>query len=94
MISLLKIKEINGYRFFNQFRWDEQKCKPFVENNLIYGWNGSGKTTLCDFFKEIESGTITDPNVSFNLMFSARECHRNRSCTAYFCSWEKTERES
>ena len=67
---MLKIKEINGYRFFNQFRWDEQKCKPFVENNLIYGWNGSGKTTLCDFFKEIESGTITDPNVSFNLMFS------------------------
>lgn len=69
MLSLFKIKEINGYRFFNQFKWDEHNCKPFVQNNLIYGWNGSGKTTLCDFFKEIEVGELSDQNISFALMF-------------------------
>lgn len=69
MLSLFKIKEINGYRFFNQFRWDEQNCKPFTQNNIIYGWNGSGKTTLCDFFRELEVGELSDQNASFSLMF-------------------------
>ena len=69
MLSLFKIKEINGYRFFNHFRWDEHNCKPFAQNNIIYGWNGSGKTTLCDFFRELEIGELSDQNVSFSLMF-------------------------
>ena len=51
MLILRKIKELKGYRFFQNFKWDESGCKLFNQNNLIYGWNGSGKTTLCDFSK-------------------------------------------
>lgn len=50
MNSLLKIKDLKNYRFFQNFMWDEDNCELFSKNNLIYGWNGSGKTTLCDFF--------------------------------------------
>lgn len=52
MYRLCKIKELKGYRFFQNFKWDENNCSLFNQNNLIYGWNGSGKTTLCDFFRE------------------------------------------
>ena len=46
MYRLYKIKDLRGYRFFQNFRWDEANCRLFNQNNLIYGWNGSGKTTL------------------------------------------------
>ncbi len=49
MYRLGKIKELKGYRFFQEFKWHENNCALFNQNNLIYGWNGSGKTTLCDF---------------------------------------------
>lgn len=69
MLVLRKIKELKGYRFFQNFKWDESSCKLFDQNNLIYGWNGSGKTTLCDFFKDLESGTISCDDASCSLMF-------------------------
>lgn len=69
MLVLRKIKELKGYRFFQNFKWDESGCKLFDQNNLIYGWNGSGKTTLCDFFKDLESGTISCDDASCSLMF-------------------------
>lgn len=69
MISLRKIKELKGYRFFQDFKWDESDCKLFAQNNLIYGWNGSGKTTLCDFFKELEAGVITTEGTTCSLQF-------------------------
>ena len=69
MFFLHKIKELKGYRFFHDYKWDESCCSLFAQNNLIYGWNGSGKTTLCDFFKELEDGTITTDGASFSLLF-------------------------
>lgn len=54
MPVLLKINALKKYRFFSDFKWDNNKCSPFKKFNLIYGWNGSGKTTLCDFFRVIE----------------------------------------
>lgn len=41
MYRLCKIKDLRGYRFFQNFRWDEANCRLFNQNNLIYGWNGS-----------------------------------------------------
>lgn len=69
MYRLCKIKDLKGYRFFQNFRWDETNCRLFNQNNLIYGWNGSGKTTLCDFFKEIEDGQLTSTDTKFSLLF-------------------------
>lgn len=69
MYSLRKIKELKAYRFFNDFQWDENACKLFAQNNLIYGWNGSGKTTLCDFFKDLERGQLSYADTTFSLMF-------------------------
>ena len=69
MLTLRKIKELKGYRFYQNFHWDESGCKLFEKNNLVYGWNGSGKTTLCDFFKDLEKGTISCDDASCVLMF-------------------------
>ena len=69
MYRLCKIKDLRGYRFFQDFRWDEGNCRLFNQNNLIYGWNGSGKTTLCDFFKEIEDGQLSSADTKFSLLF-------------------------
>lgn len=69
MYRLYKIKDLRGYRFFQNFRWDETNCRLFNQNNLIYGWNGSGKTTLCDFFKEIEDGQLSSADTKFSLLF-------------------------
>lgn len=69
MYRLYKIKDLRGYRFFQNFRWDEANCRLFNQNNLIYGWNGSGKTTLCDFFKEIEDGQLSSTDTKFSLLF-------------------------
>lgn len=69
MYRLYKIKDLRGYRFFQNFRWDEANCRLFNQNNLIYGWNGSGKTTLCDFFKEIEEGQLSNADTKFSLLF-------------------------
>lgn len=77
MYQLRKIKELNGYRFFQEFRWDENNCTLFNQNNLIYGWNGSGKTTLCDFFKELEVGELSEAGTSFSLLFEDTESSSN-----------------
>ena len=69
MYKLRKLKELKGYRFFQDFRWDESNCKLFERNNLIYGWNGSGKTTLCDFFKELELGQPLEDTAKVSLLF-------------------------
>ena len=69
MYRLYKIKDLRGYRFFQNFRWDETNCRLFNQNNLIYGWNGSGKTTLCDFFTEIEDGQLSSADTKFSLLF-------------------------
>ena len=69
MLALRKIKELKGYRFFQNYRWDESGCKLFAQNNLIYGWNGSGKTTLCDFFKDLERGAVSYEGASCALLF-------------------------
>ena len=68
MYKLLKLKELKGYRFFQDFKWDES-CKLFARNNLIYGWNGSGKTTLCDFLKELELGQPVGGTTKLSLQF-------------------------
>ena len=69
MYKLRKIKELKGYRFFQEFKWDESNCALFNQNNLIYGWNGSGKTTLCDFFKELETGELSEPDYELFITF-------------------------
>lgn len=69
MYRLRKIKELKGYRFFQDFKWNEDNCTLFNQYNIIYGWNGSGKTTLCDFFKELEVGQLSNPDVNFSLLF-------------------------
>ena len=71
MYSLRKIKELNNYRFFKDYKWDEDNCKLFKKYNLIYGWNGCGKTTLCDFYKDLETGSISEEGTAFSLMFES-----------------------
>ena len=81
MLVLRKIKELKGYRFFQNFKWDESGCKLFDQNNLIYGWNGSGKTTLCDFFKDLESGTISCDDASCSLLFEDSSTKQMKTIT-------------
>lgn len=81
MLALRKIKELKGYRFFQNFKWDESACKLFNQNNLIYGWNGSGKTTLCDFFKDLESGSISCDDASCSLMFEDSSTKQGKTIT-------------
>lgn len=81
MLSLRKIKELNGFRFFQNYKWDENDCKLFNQNNIIYGWNGSGKTTLCDFFKELETGTISGEEATFTLMFEDSDSGQMKNIT-------------
>ncbi len=69
MYSLRKIKELKKYRFFQNYKWDEDNCKLFKKYNLIYGWNGCGKTTLCDFYRDLEAGILSEDEASFSLMF-------------------------
>ena len=71
MYSLRKIKELKKYRFFQNYKWDEADCKLFKKYNLIYGWNGCGKTTLCDFYRDLESGVLSEDEASFSLMFES-----------------------
>lgn len=81
MFSLRKIKELKKYRFFQDYKWDENACKLFDKNNLIYGWNGSGKTTLCDFFKDLENGALSDDEASCVLMFEDSTSNQTKSIT-------------
>ena len=81
MLALRKIKELKGYRFFQNFKWDESACKLFTQNNLIYGWNGSGKTTLCDFLKDLERGVISCDDTSFTMMFEDLSTHQMKNIT-------------
>lgn len=81
MLVLRKIKELKGYRFFQNFKWDESGCKLFNQNNLIYGWNGSGKTTLCDFFKDLESSSISCDDASCSLMFEDSGTNQMKTIT-------------
>jgi len=67
--KLIKIKELSGYRFFQDFKWDEDNCALFSRYNLVYGWNGSGKTTVCDFLKELEIGALSDAGTKISLLF-------------------------
>ncbi len=69
MYKLQKIKELSCYRFFQNFRWDENDCNLFKRNNIIYGWNGSGKTTLCDFLKELENRQLSEDGAKASLLF-------------------------
>lgn len=69
MYSLRKIRELKNYRFFQNFKWDENDCSLFEKFNLIYGWNGCGKTTLCDFYRDLETGTISEASATFSLLF-------------------------
>ena len=77
MYALRKIKELKGYRFFQDFHWNENGCDLFSHNNLIYGWNGSGKTTLCDFMYGLETGSFSEDGIVFSLLFedSATQTH-------------------
>ena len=81
MLALRKIKELKNYRFFQNYKWDESGCKLFNGNNLFYGWNGSGKTTLCDFFKDLEQGTLSCDDTSFALMFEDSNTHQMKTIT-------------
>lgn len=81
MYRLYKIKDLRGYRFFQNFRWDEANCRLFNQNNLIYGWNGSGKTTLCDFFKEIEDGQLSSADTKFSLLFEDTSSNAHSTVT-------------
>lgn len=81
MYRLIKIKELKGYRFFQDFKWDECNCALFNQNNIIYGWNGSGKTTLCDFFKELEEGQFSTTESSFSLLFEDTVSRANSTIT-------------
>ena len=71
MYSLRKIKELKRYRFFQNYKWDEDNCKLFKKYNLIYGWNGCGKTTLCDFYRDLEAGILSEEGALFSLMFES-----------------------
>lgn len=81
MYALRKIKEIKGYRFFQDFHWNENGCDLFSQNNLIYGWNGSGKTTLCDFMYGLETGSFSEDNISFSLLFEDTATQAHTSIT-------------
>lgn len=81
MLVLRKIKELKGYRFFQNFKWDESGCKLFDQINLIYGWNGSGKTTLCDFFKDLEGGTLSYDDAFCSLLFEDPSTSQTKTIT-------------
>lgn len=81
MLSLRKIKELKGYRFFQSYVWDESACKLFERSNIIYGWNGSGKTTLCDFFKDLGSGALSIDGATCSLIFQDSISGQMRSIT-------------
>lgn len=69
MHRLSKIKEIKSFRFFQDYKWNEDNCALFNRYNLIYGWNGCGKTTLCDFFKALELRDGLDESTKFSMLF-------------------------
>ncbi len=81
MLSLRKIKELKGYRFFQSYRWDENNCRLFERNNIVYGWNGSGKTTLCDFFKDLEAKSLSVDGSSCSLLFHDSASDQMKSVT-------------
>ena len=81
MYRLRKIKELKKYRFFQDFKWDENGCNLFDKYNIIYGWNGSGKTTLCDLFRELEIGQLSDEEISFSLLFEDTDNGNNTTIT-------------
>jgi len=78
---LIKIKELSGYRFFQDFKWDEGNCALFSRYNIVYGWNGSGKTTLCDFLKELEIGILSDAGTKTSLLFEDTSSKNNTTIT-------------
>ena len=65
---LVRIKSIDNFRFFKNYRWSNT-LKPFGKNNLIYGWNGCGKSTLSDFFFAIETNDTLPQQCAFQLCF-------------------------
>ena len=68
MDRLVRIKSIDNFRFFKNYRWSNT-LKPFGKNNLIYGWNGCGKSTLSDFFFAIETNDTLPQQCAFQLCF-------------------------
>lgn len=68
MDKLARIKSIDNFRFFKNYRWNNS-LKPFEKYNIIYGWNGCGKSTLSDFFSAIEIGAALPPQCTFQLCF-------------------------
>lgn len=76
MHRLIKISGLSGFRFFNDFKWDEDNCKLFERYNIVYGWNGSGKTTLCDFFRCLETQTV-EPDVKVSMIFGDAIAKKN-----------------
>lgn len=68
MYLLLKVDKLKKYRFFESFRWDDKNCNCFSKTNVVYGWNGCGKSTLCDFFRDLEIGSVPD-ETEYRLVF-------------------------
>lgn len=81
MYRLLKIKELKSYRFFQDYKWDEDNCKLFSRYNIIYGWNGSGKTTLCDFLRDLERSELTEEGAKTSLLFEDTNESSNKVIT-------------
>ena len=68
MDRLVRIKSIDSFRFFKNYRWNNA-LKPFGKTNLIYGWNGCGKSTLSDLFFSLETNSTLPPQCAFHLCF-------------------------
>lgn len=77
MYRLRKITELKDFRFFRDYKWDENNCRLFDRNNIVYGWNGSGKTSLCDLFRELEIGQLSNNNTRFTLLFQDEQTGKN-----------------
>lgn len=56
-MQILKIKSIQQFGIFEQFRWNTT-IPSFSDFNLIFGWNYSGKTTLSRVFRCLEKGAL------------------------------------
>lgn len=77
MFSLTKIKLLKNFRFFQDYKWDENGLSLFQKYNIFYGWNGSGKSTLCDFLKRLENKEAFTEGEQFELHFRMEMSHQN-----------------